>query len=192
MINTGTRYGECVITVASSGDETWSLFALHWFYVHVGLPYLSTDHEFGRPTFRKYSRMHGIVLNAQPSRYANTCGLVERNNGAFPSVFDRLQRANTGARARVLVAWSSFTTDVFRGSQLQSAFQLARGYWLSGWGISSRIVSPERFDTQTERENMRELQMVPKDNCRRLIDPTQFPPNQSGVFLQIIDTESGE
>lgn len=93
IVDLGTRYGERSITIARTTDNIRA-FETQWFYIHGATRRISADHEFCLPVLHKYLKAHGIELRARPSRSSSKCGRVERNNGVFKNVVERLQMAD--------------------------------------------------------------------------------------------------
>lgn len=68
---------------------------------------------------------------------------MERNDGVFKAILDRLQKADEHGAPQVLIARESFLTNLIIGYKVMSALQLARGFTPSILGIPRRIVSEE-------------------------------------------------
>lgn len=176
IIDTGTRYGERMMTTCRSAENMKQQFETNWFYVHGAPSHFSADHEFCRPTLNRFLTKHSITLHPRPSRSSNKTGKVERNNGVFKAVLDRLQKADEHAVPQVLIARASFLTNLFRGSKVMSAFQLARGFTPSILGIPRAIVSGELLDAHVERESIRALERIMKSKSPETIDHGQLTP----------------
>lgn len=120
--------------------------------------------------------MHDIDLKIRPSRSSSKNGTVERNNGTFKRVLDRLQLEQTIASPATLVARASFFTNIFHGSAVLSSFQLARGYQPSILGIPSSLATSELLDVHTKLTASRALQKVlrsrvPTTHARNALPP---------------------
>lgn len=172
----GTRYGERIMTEARSTGEIKRSFESQWFYLHGAPKRLSSDHEFCRSQLYKYLSSHSITLHTRPSRSSNKCGRVERNNGVFKFVLERLQKADATASADVLITRSSFMTNVFPGTKILSAFQVARGYFPSILGMPTRMSSQDLINAHTVRESTRALERILRSHSPTLIDRSQLHP----------------
>lgn len=69
--------------------------------------------------------------------------MVERNNGIFNTIILKLERENTTASPALLVSRACFMANMFHGSRILIAFQLARGYSTSIAGITARGISQD-------------------------------------------------
>lgn len=182
MIDLGTRYGERAMTTSRSADEIKRMFEIFWFYRHGAPRNFSADHEFCRPVLKRFLDTHAIKLNPRPSRSSNKTGRVERNNGLFKMVLERLQKADTKATPELLIARTSFITNLLRGSKVMSAFQLARGFTPSILGIPRQIVSQELLDVHVERESLRALEKIMRSKTPGVLDKDQLAPG-TDVFV---------
>lgn len=174
IIDTGTKYGERVITASRSADEMSRQFETQWFYRHGAPKYFSADQEFCRPVLRKFLTKHSITIQPRPSRSSNKTGKVERNNGVFKTVLEKIQKADQKSTPQVLIARASFITNLMRGSKVMSAFQLARGYMPSILGIPRTIVTDELLDAHVERESIRALERIMRSKSPNTIDPQRL------------------
>lgn len=182
MLDIGTRYGERVLTTSRSADEIKRSFETHWFYRHGAPVNFSADQEFCKPVLKRFLDQHGIKLNARPSRASNKTGPVERNNGVFKMILDRLQKADARPTSEVLIARASFMTNLTRGSRVMNAFQLARGYAPSVVGIPKQIISEELLHAHVERESTRALERLMRAKDPQTLDQTQLPTG-TDVFV---------
>lgn len=182
MMDIGTRYGERIMTTSRSAEEIKRVFETHWFYKHGAPANFSADQEFCRPVLKRFLDEHAIKLNARPSRASNKTGRVERNNGVFKLILDRLQRADSKSAPDVLIARASFMTNLIRGSRIMNAFQLARGYAPSILGIPKRIMSEDLLHAHVERESTRALERIMRAKDARTLDQAQLPTG-TDVFV---------
>lgn len=175
MIDTGTRYGERVLTKSRSAAEMKEHFEKQWFYHHGAPVHFSADHEFCRPILQRFLTMHSIHIHPRPSRSSNKTGRIERNNGVLRTVLDRMQRADINGNPETILARASFITNLIRGSKTMCAFQLARGYMPSVLGIPKRVVSDELLQSHIERESVRALERILRSKAADTIDPLLLP-----------------
>lgn len=162
IVDAGTRYGERVIASSRNSTSMQSLLETEWLYHHGAPKTFSADPEFCKPVFERFLRSHNIELRERPSRTSWKNGLVERNNGTFKRVLDRIARENTTASPSTLVARASMMTNVFHGSSVMSSFQLARGYAPSLAGVPSNVVPQELLDAQVQMSAARAVQRLLK------------------------------
>lgn len=153
----GTRYGERTIASSRSAESIKSMMEVSWLYRHGAPKRFSADPEFCRPVLQRFMTQHGITVLPRPSRSSHKNGRVERNNGVFKLIVERIAKSDPTASALTIVARSSFLTNCIRGSKLLSAFQLVRGYRPSVSGIPSRVVSSEMVDAYISHEATRAI-----------------------------------
>lgn len=91
-----------------------------------------------------------IVIEERPLRSSHKNKIVERNNGAFESVLDRLPRERFSASTTMTAARASFLTNILKGSKILSPPLLARGYLLSIAEIHSTMVPQHLPDAHLE------------------------------------------
>lgn len=111
IVDVGTRYGERSTSSRNTG-EIRNGFETQWLYIHGVPKRMSADHEFCRPVLQKYLDVHDITLNPRHSPRSNKCGRVERKSGVFKSALKLLRIADQEASADLLIARSSFLTNV--------------------------------------------------------------------------------
>lgn len=175
IIDTGTRYGERVIAHNHRGDTMMNLFENEWIYHHGPPISFSADPEFGKGFFKKFLSSHGITLHTRPSRSSSKNGKVERNNGLFKNIINRLSKEITSATPSTLVARASFMANLFHGSSTLSAFQLARGYTPSIVGIPSTKVPEEMIQAHVENMANRAIQTILRSRLHETTRPSQLP-----------------
>lgn len=191
MIDVGTRYGERTITESRTAEEVQKKFESCWFYRHGAPNNFSADHELCRPVLQRFLSRHAIKLNPRPSRSSNKVGRIERNNGVFRSVIDKLQKSDTKANPHTLVARASFFTNLIHGSKLMNSFQLARGYAPSILGIPRQVVTQELLDAHIDRESTRAMERVMKANAPNTINPERLPKG-THVFVYYKSSKQNE
>jgi len=118
MIDTGTRYGERILTQNRSVEVMTKHLEDRWINVHGAPNYFSSDPEFQVSRLRKFLRLHEIQLRPRPARRHNKTGIIERNNGVFKSIFYRLAKKTPTSTAAELISRSSFMTNLFTGSSI--------------------------------------------------------------------------
>lgn len=166
IVDAGTRYGERAIANSRDAATMMQMMETEWLYHHGAPKYFSADPEFCKPVFERFLAGHEITLRPRPSRSSHKNGRVERNNGVFKSVLSRLSKEQTNASPWTLVSRASFMTNLFHGSSILSAFQMARGYTPSVLGIPSTVVSQDLLDAHIETTAIRAIQRTKraKDN----------------------------
>lgn len=93
-------------------------------------------------------------VKARPSRSSNKVGRIERNNGVFKTVVEKIQKAAGKASARAVLARSSFIAHIIRGNRTMS-FQLEPGYDPSIMGIPRVIVTEDIVQAHVSMEATR-------------------------------------
>jgi len=162
IVDTSTKYGERVQAPSRSAKTMMELVESHWICRHGAPSSFSADVEFTTTVTKQFMSRHSVEVHARPVRAHNKTGIVERNNGLFKNIIKRLERERTAASPAELIARASFLTNVFAGSKLLSAFQLARGYSPSILGIPRSIVSQELLDAYREQVSIRAIQRMLK------------------------------
>lgn len=178
IIETGTRYGERAITKSRSAEDIKQTLETCWIYKHGAPRRFSADHELCRPILRKFLDKHAIQLNPRPSRSSDKVGKVERNNGVFKMVLDRIQKSDTTANIDTIIARASFITNLLRGSKIMSAFQLVRGYAPSILGIPRQGVTQDLLSAHVDREATTAMERVMRSKDPNTINPQQLPPGK--------------
>lgn len=153
----GTRYGERTIATTRSAEAIKTIFEQAWLYQHGAPTRFSSDPEFCRPVLRRFLEGHGVTVLPRPSRSSHKNGRVERNNGVFKLIVERVARADANASPATIVARASFLTNCIRGSKLLSAFQVVRGYRPAVSGIPAKAVSQDMIDAYIAHEATRAL-----------------------------------
>lgn len=144
---------------------------------HHGTPErFSSDPEFCRPVLRNFTEGHGIAVMPIPSRSCHQNGRIERNNGAFKLIVERVSRAEATAILATVVAHASFLTNCIRGSKLLSGFQLVRGYRPSVSGIPSNMVSQDMIDAYISHEAPRALKRMMNARIPTELSSHVLPP----------------
>lgn len=176
IVDLGTRYGERAIAKMRSAENMTEMIEKEWIYHHGAPAMFSADPEFSRQFMERFLTAHGIQLKPRPSRSSAKNGRVERNNGTFKLLLSRLTKENSTASPRTLVARASFLTNMFHGSAMLSAFQLAKGYSPSVLGMPSRDVSQELLDAHIEAVSIRAVQKVMRCKAPSVQPHTSFKP----------------
>ena len=184
MVDAGTNYGERAIARKRTAEVMREIFESHWIYKHGSPASFSADPEFTRPVLTKYLEAHGIVVEVKPSRSSHKNGKVERNNGLFKAILGRLSKEATSASAQLLVSRASFMANLFHGSAVLSAFQLARGYSPSILGMAAKAVTPELLEAHKQTVASRAIQKVLRSRRNTLIPPGMLEPgNEIWVYF---------
>lgn len=169
MIDAGTNYGERVIVQKRDAQEMAAKLETEWIYHHGAPRTFSADPEFTRPALRKILKSHGIDIQERPSCSSSKNGKVERNNGLFKQIFDRISHEQTTASPQTLVARASFLCNIFHGSSILSSFQLARGYSPSLLGIPHSHVPPDLLNAHKSMTDTRALQKLMRSHDNHLV-----------------------
>lgn len=108
------------------------------------------DPEFCGPVIRKFLNGYDIRLEERHSRSSHKNCTIERNNGVFKHIVDKLGKEGTTVSAATVAARALFLTKTFKGSGTISSFQLARGYTSSISGSRTTLVAQELIDAHVE------------------------------------------
>lgn len=134
-------------------------------------------------TLKQFVTIHNIIINPRFSRFSHKAGKVERNNGVFKTVMDKLQKADTNAGPSVLLAGETFLTNLIRGGKCINAFQLARRFYPKILGFSKQLVTQTLLDAYIERETTRALERLMKVRMPNTIDPKLLISGTRILFL---------
>lgn len=97
-------------------------------------------------------------MHKRPARSSNKNGIVERQNGSFKTILELIEKHDTTSEPTSIVGRASFLCNLFHGSKLLSAFQLAKGYVPSILGMPRQQVPSELFDTHVQMTAARAIQ----------------------------------
>lgn len=175
MSDTGTRYGERTISSTRSADAIKTIFEENWVYQHGAPKRFSADPEFCRPVFQRFMAEHGVTVLPRPSRSSHKNGRIERNNGVFKLIVERIALSDTKASPRTVIARASFLANCIRGSKKLSAFQLVRGYRPAISGIPACMVSQEMIDAYISHESTRALNRMMTARMPTELTPDVLP-----------------
>lgn len=135
IIDLGTNYGKRVIAPDRQASKMMSFFEKHWIYHHGAPKSFSADPEFTTDFFQDLLKMHEVECRPRPIRSSSKNVKIERNNGVFKGVLSKVAKEKTSISVDVLIWRASFLTNIFHVSSTMSAFQLARGYSPSIFGV---------------------------------------------------------
>lgn len=172
IIDLGTGYGERSIAASHGTEQIIQLIETTWLYRHGAPGTLSADPEFGHDRLKAFLATHNIHLAARPSRSSHKNGHIERNNGTFKSVLEKLSKERTNDTPATLVSRASMITNLLHGSSTLSSFQLARGFTPSILGMPKSKVSQEMLDAHIELTATRALQRLLRNRA-----PSRLPPS---------------
>lgn len=111
-----------------------------WLYHHGAPRAFGADAEFCNKELNQFFRTRSIDLQHRPSKSTHKNGRVERNNGVWKEILQRLEKETTTATPKTIVKKASFMTNIFQGNSTLTSFQLARGYS----PIEARAHKPDR------------------------------------------------
>lgn len=135
IVDMGTNYGELVTSESRDANNMARQIETEWICHHGAPVRFSADPEIFRPVMTKFLSSHNIVSFPRPSRSSSKNGTVERNNGVFKEILNIISRENTTANEHSLISSTSLLCDIFHGNSIMSAFQLAKGYVPSIFGM---------------------------------------------------------
>lgn len=169
VVDCSTAYAERSIVNSRSAQSMMSKFEESWMCRHGAPQYFSADPEFCLPFFAKYRNGHGIHVNERPARSSHKNGRVERSNGVFKTVFEKLCKEKTKAGIELLVARSSFISNLIFGRSTVNSFQLARGYLPSIAGLPSSWLTEDILNTHIKMSAYRAIQQASKTRIRSTV-----------------------
>lgn len=125
------------------------------------------------------------MVNDRPARSSKRNGLVERNNGVFKSIFERISKEKTKENINLLLARTSLLSNImFRRSKV-TAFQLSKGYLPSIAGIPTKFMTQEVMDAYTKLSPYRTIQMATKERTpAKIPSPMIKPGNKVYIFYK--------
>lgn len=191
ITDTATCYGERVIASSRSVGSMTKLIESHWICQHGAPGGISSDPEFDTAEMKKFLQQHNITFLPRPARRHNKTGIVERNNGVFKAILKRVEREKTTATAMTLVARASFLGNMFSGSKVLSAFQLARGYSPSILGLPKSVVTPELLEAHREQVSIRAIHRILKARVPHTI-PTRVLKPGTKVWVYFNTSKQNE
>lgn len=176
VICCATSFGIRMIVTNRSADTMRQILERYWIYYFGAPKRFSADPEFTRGIMHRFLELHYIKLCQRPARSSNKNGRVERQNGVFKMIIERLENHYKEAKPEDLVARASFLTNTCHGSKVLSSFQLAMGYSPSILGIP-RVQVPEKpFQAHISLTAYRALQRMMKNRESKLLDQTILTP----------------
>lgn len=202
-VDAGTKYGlrlivqdrsaktmkkllENTASVASNSNNQW--------FFEFGAPKnFSPDPEFTPGVMEEFLQLHNVVLKQRPARSSNKNGIVERQNGVFKMVMERLSNHYKTSDVDEVVARASLFTNLIIGSNILSSFQLAKGYSPSILGMSRNFVPQELLDAYVEINAARAIQKILKGRTARVEQRSALTPGREvWVYLRTTKPEPVE
>lgn len=179
IVDAGTAYSETAIV----GDRriATAIRAIEeiWLKRHGTPVAISADDELDATTKRdlkSFMESRHILFKPRPVRRHNKIGIAERKHGTLNRILEKLQHDRTDAEAATILSRATFMSNMFAGSHILSAFELARGFSPSVLGIPARIVTSELLQAHKDQQATRALQRLMRS--RPIPD---MPPNNLRV-----------
>lgn len=147
-----------------------------WIDRHGAAKSFSTDPEFCKDWFKKFSKSHNKSLGPRLLRSSHKNGNVEQNNGVFKFALDKLSREICSDTEVSLLSRASLLSNMLNGSSVLSAFQMLLGYSLSIEGLPPTIVPKEIFDAHIQLTTDRALLKATKAYASQLLTQKRLPP----------------
>lgn len=85
---------------------------------------------------------------------------MERNNGVFKSVVERLQKGDEKSSPEKIIERALQLKNIIKASKILNAFQLARGYAPSIFGFPRTIIPQDLVDAHMDRESLRAAEII--------------------------------
>lgn len=142
-VDTGTQYSKC--SVFSKGFcKMMAIKIKRSCLLRQGAHQkFSADSEFTKGPMKCFLTTHNTVLDRvfeRPVRLHNKAGIVGRKHRTVKLILERLQHDVFTASNSVLLTRTTFLSNFFCGSSLQSSFELVRGYTLALLGANSKVM----------------------------------------------------
>lgn len=183
VADVGTGYSEIKIVKSRRADQLVNDIDLVWIYKHGTPKTLSADDEFNREPIREALKKRVIHFRPRPTRRHNKCGVIERKNGTVKRLLEKLDKADKGGDAEVLVAKACFFANSLYGSKILSAFELARGYTPSVVGNPSRRVPTEILEAHTQQMAVRALNKLLRSKNTNLLNQSDIKIHDDIVYF---------
>lgn len=168
IVDTGTKYGLCLTVPDRPANTIKKILERYWFFEFGAPRSLNADLKFTRGVMEEFLQLHNVILHQRPERSSNKNGIVERQNGVFNMVMERLSKHDKTSDVEEVVARSSLFTNLIKGSNVLSSFQLAKGYSPSILGMSRNFVPQELLDAHIEITAARTIQKILKTKTPRV------------------------
>lgn len=182
LVDAGTSYSDTVPVPSRDHSVVSLAFQLAWLDRHGAPKRVSGDDEFNRRPFRSFLETHGVTFKPRPARRHNKVGIVERKNGTFKRILDKLQFEQSTADTSQLLSLATFLSNIFCGSRTLSAFELVRDYHPSILGIPPKQVSEELLCAYREQESIRALQRLLRAHAPSTTPPSCLQPGTEVYF----------
>lgn len=193
VVDTGTTYGLRLIVPDRSAKTMKKLLEKHWFLEFGAPKSFSADPEFTRGVMERFLQLHDVTLQQRPARSSNKNGIVERQNGVFKMIMERLSKHDKTSEVDEVVARASLFTNLIKGSNVLSSFQLAKGYSPSILGMPRKFVPQELLDAHVEITAARAIHKVLKGKAPRVEQRNALTPGREvWVYLRTTKPEPVE
>lgn len=115
IVGASTVFSEQVVLKPRCAEVMMARFEGKWIRRHGTPSNFNANPKFCQPFFKKYLKGQGIKVNERPARCSHENARVERSNGSFKSIFEKLSKEKTRADIHVLVARRSFGANLMFG-----------------------------------------------------------------------------
>lgn len=171
-----TAFGERSIVTSRGASQMMQKFEESWICRHGPPEKFSADPEFCQPLFVKYLTGYNIKVNERPARSSHKNGRVERNNGLFKSIFEKMSKEKTQAGIELIVARASFASNMMFWRSKLTPFQLARGYLPGIVGTPQTILTKELMDAYIRISASRAIDASLKARTPKTIPGSMLKP----------------
>lgn len=121
-------------------------------------------------------------MQSRSSRASHENGKVERNNGLFKRVLEKLAKKNCADSAHILVSETFLITNMLHGSTVLSSYQMVRGYSSSIIGLPAKIVPAKLFEAHIQLTAHRALMKALSSRVPRLLTQDEL---QAGTKIWV-------
>lgn len=157
VVDTGTAYEERIMVESRSAKTVMAKFEEIWLCRHGAPSNFSADPEFCQTFFTKYLAGHGTRVKERPARSSHKNGRVERSNGVFKSIFEKMAKENTTADIHLTIARVSLPSNIIYGRSKLNSFQLVRGYLPGIAGLPPKILTQDVLNAYTQTSAYRAI-----------------------------------
>lgn len=126
----------------------------------------------------------GIKLKPRPSRRHNKVEVIERKNGTIKRIVEKLQLDKSATEdGHSIIQKIPFLSNVFSGSSILSAFELARGYQPSILGTGSKAAGKDIIRAHLRQAAVRALHRLLRSRHPKISDKTAIKAGEDILYF---------
>lgn len=176
VICCATNFGIRMIVPNRTADTMRKMMERYWIYYFGSPRRFSADPEFTKGIMQRFLELHSIKLFRRPARASNKNGRVERQNGLFKMMLEKLDNHDKISDPDDIVARAPFLTNIFHGSKLLRSFQMAMGYTPSILGLPRTQVSQELLSAHVKLTATRALNKLLRSKLSKTVSRSLLKP----------------